>query len=103
MTIPDTQLETWAHRGAMQASANTYAAVTRAIEASTALSTKRPEIYLQGSYRNATNVYGDSDVDVVVQLNQSTFYYDLGWLPEQEAQYFKETVPPATYQWTDFR
>jgi len=37
---------------------------------------RRPEIYLQGSYRNATNIYGDSDVDVVVEL-QSTFYKDV--------------------------
>ena len=33
-------------------------------------------IFLQGSYKNDTNVYGDSDVDVVIRLNKS-FITDL--------------------------
>ena len=34
------------------------------------------KIFLQGSYKNDTNVYGDSDVDVVIRLDE-IYYTDL--------------------------
>lgn len=42
-----------------------------------------PEIYLQGSYANSTNVKFDSDVDIVVQLN-SVFWSDKTQLSDTE-------------------
>jgi hypothetical protein len=39
------------------------------------------KIFLQGSYKNDTNVYGDSDVDVVIRLDE-IYYTDLDQLPE---------------------
>jgi hypothetical protein len=45
------------------------------------------EIFLQGSYRNDTNVRADSDVDIVVQLN-STFGYDEAGLSLDQRQVF---------------
>ena len=46
----------------------------------------RTRIYLQGSYRNYTNIRGDSDVDIVAEL-RSSFSPDLSILsqPEQAA------------------
>ncbi len=45
------------------------------------------EVHLQGSYGNDTNVYGDSDVDVVA-CTSDTFGYDLDHLPlEQKTLY----------------
>ena len=41
------------------------------------------ESFLQGSYGNDTNVYSDSDVDVVMRLD-SVFYYDLSRMTESE-------------------
>ena len=34
---------------------------------------KANEVFLQGSYKNDTNLGGDSDVDVVVRLTRSRF------------------------------
>ena len=39
--------------------------------------------YLQGSYRNDTNIRGDSDVDLVLELN-SVFKHDASVLSEYE-------------------
>ena len=59
------------------------------------------DFYLQGSYRNDTNIRGDSDVDVVLELT-SAFKYDATSL----SQYEQETLaslPSAAYNWNDFR
>ena len=60
------------------------------------------EVYLQGSYANRTNIRKDSDVDVVVQLN-STFYYDIFKLTQEQKRHYNETFFDATNEWTDFR
>ncbi|GAH40757.1 unnamed protein product, partial [marine sediment metagenome] len=54
-------------------------------------------VYLQGSYKNDTNIRGDSDVDVVAQLN-STFYSNLS-----EDQKRILGLTPATYHLSGFR
>lgn len=59
-------------------------------------------MYLQGSYRNDTNIRGDSDIDVVVELN-ATFSRDLSRLSAHEIELYKRTYPPASYLWEDFR
>jgi hypothetical protein len=55
------------------------------------------EVYLQGSYKNDTNIRGDSDVDIVAQLN-STFYSNLS---EDEKRWLG--LSPATHGWSQFR
>jgi hypothetical protein len=61
------------------------------------------EVYLQGSYKNDTNIRGDSDVDVVVQLN-STWAYDLSGLSDDQRGIFSRSYPTnATYLWEHFR
>ena len=98
MTIPNNQLETWANHGAEKTAADTYNSICTAL---TSLQAK-PEIYLQGSYKNTTNIRGDSDVDVVAQLNR-TFQYDLTALPEPEKVLYKAAYPDATYTFDNFR
>lgn len=98
MAIPEPQLETWAKQGAIttaKATAdsiknalNSYSYWPRGIEF---------EVYLQGSYKNDTNIRGDSDVDVVAQLN-STFYSNLS---EEQKRILGLT--PASYDWSDFQ
>lgn len=97
MPIPNTQLETWSNLGAQTSSAAAYASVKAA------LANMRPaEIYLQGSYCTSTNIFGDSDVDVVVQLND-VFHKDLSSLqPEHQARH-EILFPPSTYRWHNFR
>ena len=104
MAIPDTQLETWSHQGAVTTASATNSAIQNALHAQNSpVSGKDFDVYLQGSYKNSTNIRGDSDVDIVVQLN-STFQYDLSTLSEGEKRLFGQTYPTnATYLWRNFR
>ncbi len=76
MAISETQLETWSHRGATITSANTHKSVRAALDAHSWPAGMSYEVYLQGSYPNATNIRGNSDVDLVVQTN-GIFYSNL--------------------------
>jgi hypothetical protein len=88
MSIPESQLEAWSSQGATVSAKATHEAVRAALEDYE----RWPdgidyEVYLQGSYKNDTNIRADSDVDVVVQLN-SAFRYDLSALSESEREAF---------------
>ena len=74
MAIPEYQLDTWAKQGSVTQSAGTYDTIKRVLEDKNApYAGKDFSIFLQGSYGNDTNVYRDSDVDIVICLNQSFF------------------------------
>src|SRR6266446_1849281 len=103
MPIPESQLETWSHQGAVTTSSATYRSIQTALAAdSSPIKGKDYEVYLQGSYKNDTNIRGDSDVDVVVQLND-TFGRDLAALPESQKRLYQAAHSSATYLWGDFR
>jgi tRNA nucleotidyltransferase (CCA-adding enzyme) len=70
MAIPESQLTTWSSQGSVIQSAQTYGTIKLALESkSTTYADKDYEIFLQGSYGNDTNVYADSDVDVIIKIN----------------------------------
>ena len=102
MAIPETELQTWSGQGSAAGSATAYNSVKAAIDASTALASRSIEVYLQGSYRNSTNIRGDSDVDVVVQ-SDATFYHDLDRLAPAVKESVRASFAPATYLWDQFR
>lgn len=108
MPIPESQLETWAAQGATVTAKATHESVRNALVAYTSpirdrVNNGEVEIYLQGSYKNDTNIRGDSDVDLVVQLN-TTFRHDLTELLDSEKTRFHQVYPVnATYRWADFR
>ena len=60
------------------------------------------DFYLQGSYQNDTNISGDSDVDVVLEL-KSTLYHDMDELSDWERRRLSSTFGRVTYGWNDFR
>ena len=60
------------------------------------------DFYLQGSYRNDTNIRGDSDVDVVLEMT-STVKYDTSSLSQYEQGLVSASFQPASYDWNDFR
>ena len=61
------------------------------------------EVFLQGSYKNDTNVYGDSDVDIVL-CHTGAFYRDLSRLsPEDRRAYDATTGDAVTYGYSDFK
>ncbi len=107
MPISEDQLEAWTTQGAIQASEATSSAVCNALDSVSAVqykdADKNYDVYLQGSYKNNTNIRGDSDVDVVIEL-QSTFGYNLDELLDSEKTRFHVEFPgSATYQLEDFR
>lgn len=104
MAISERQLEAWANQGGTTAAQATHERIRRALETHKHLIRRGDwEIYLQGSYRNATNIRGDSDVDIVVQLN-SAFYSNKLSLPTDQYLAFEAAYPgDAGYCWADFR
>lgn len=108
MPIPESQLETWTNRGAVQTAESTKDAIYTALKdvgspIKDRVTSQDVEIYLQGSYRNYTNIRGDSDVDVVVQLN-SPFYYDDSALSDTQKGFFHGAFPSSSpYTWENFR
>jgi hypothetical protein len=63
MPIPLSQLSTWSNQGGTTSAQQTHLSIRGLLENKyTGINT-----YLQGSYRNSTNIYGESDVDIVVE------------------------------------
>jgi hypothetical protein len=103
MPIPQTQLITWSHQGAVTTSSAAYNSIrTALLAASSPLNEKGVEIFLQGSYANTTNIYGDSDIDVVV-LYADTFYKDMSRLTPEAQRIHEATYAPETYSWNNLR
>jgi hypothetical protein len=104
MAIPEAQLETWAHQGSITQSADTYNTIKRVLERDgTPYAGKAVNVFLQGSYGNDTNIYSESDVDVVIQSNEA-FYYDVSPMPAPEQAAFLAAYPhPATYGYAKFK
>jgi hypothetical protein len=100
MPIPASQLETWSHQGAITTSAAAYNSIQTAL--APLVRSHGVEIFLQGSYGNSTNIYGDSDVDVVV-LYENTFHKDMSKLTPTQQQLHEIVFPTATYQWSDLQ
>lgn len=93
MAIPESQLETWSHQGSVAQSRDTYATVKNTLEDSgSPYYLKNFDSFLQGSYGNDTNVYRDSDVDVVMRLD-STWYHDANLLPANQYEAFERAYP----------
>jgi tRNA nucleotidyltransferase (CCA-adding enzyme) len=91
MPIPESQLETWSHQGSITQSSNTYNSIKNVLEASTTpYADKNFKVFLQGSYGNDTNIYAESDVDIVIRLDDC-FHSDLESLSEAEKAAYKQS------------
>lgn len=104
MGIPENQLDTWAKQGSVVQSQQTYATVRGCLDADDApYKDKSYSIFLQGSYGNDTNIYADSDVDVVIATS-SIYYYDDSELPEaQKAAFHAATGSGGGYSYNQFK
>ena len=69
MAIPESTLSRWSHHQAATAFKQAHVPIRKALEAHKELSRFKYEVFLQGSYKNDTNLGRDSDVDVVVRLS----------------------------------
>lgn len=103
MAIPESQLETWSHQGSVTQSSQTYDMIQNVLNDTTSpYYSKDFLIFLQGSYGNDTNVYRDSDVDVVICLNQ-TYYSDTNLLQPYAKANYDYAFSRATYTYADFK
>jgi len=93
MPIPESQLKRWSHQGATTTAKQTHESIRSALDRYE-WPRGKPDVYLQGSYKNNTNIRGDSDVDVVVQLNSIFRHNEPGT---------QLGFPSASYTWQDFR
>jgi len=72
MAIPGKTLGSWSHHRSAMASKQAHVSVRNALANYNGWAQDiRYEIFLQGSYKNATNLQRDSDVDLVVQLAEA--------------------------------
>lgn len=97
MSIPETQLETWSNQGAVSSSKRTHESIRKALSSHEWPEGMARTAYLQGSYANATNIYGNSDVDLVVETD-SVFYSNLS-----EAEKLELNISKGSFTWSEFR
>lgn len=103
MPIPESQLETWSHQGSIAQSSNTYNTIKNVLEAGTTpYAGKGFKVFLQGSYGNDTNIFSESDVDIIIRLDDC-FMSDLSDLTEEEKAAHKSAFRDATYTHVDFK
>ncbi len=103
MGIPESQLETWSHQGSITQSASTYSTIKNALEsAGAAYHGKSFKVFLQGSYGNDTNIYAESDVDVVIRLDD-VYYSDLMQLSPEDKEAYDRAFVPATYSYDQYK
>lgn len=80
MAIAEKQLETWSKQGPTGQFTDTYNSMRgHLLDAGAPYPLADTNIFLQGSYGNDTNVYADSDVDIVLE-HTGAYYYDVSHL-----------------------
>ena len=104
MPIAESQLETWAQQGKTGLFTDTYNSIrANLLDSSAPYPVKEVEVFLQGSYGNDTNVWADSDVDIVLKHN-GAFYHETGDLtPGELAQFKSEFGKDAEYGYPKFK
>ncbi len=109
MPIPEIQLSTWAKSQQTQLAINSHESIRKALNSQISkLKLNRFsegnhfEIYLQGSYRNKTNIRSDSDVDVVVQLN-TVFCSKKSQINPLDCKLYDSVFKSSNYTWNNFK
>ena len=97
MAIPEQQLETWSHQGATVGSASTHNSIRVALARYSWPEGMNYDAYLQGSYRNYTNIRANSDVDLVIESSAVC----CSNLNENEKRHLG--IGPGSYNYWDFR
>ncbi len=87
MPIPESQLETWAKYQSTDKAKYTHEVIRKAIRKYNYSRNYDFKDYLQGSYASDTNIYADTDVDIVVQLNSEFQSNISNLIPEQRETY----------------
>jgi len=104
MSISESQLETWSHLGQTGQFPATYQTIKAVLDDSRApYANRQADSFLQGSYKNETNVHGrDSDVDIVLRT-RAVYYSDTDHLKPDEKAKFEKNWSAATYDLSHFK
>ena len=102
--IAESQLNIWASQGPTAQFTDTYNRICdNLLDVGVPYPRADTEVFLQGSYKNGTNVYGDSDVDIVL-CHTGAFYYDLSRLSAEDRRaYDTAAAGGVTYGYVDFK
>ena len=102
MSIPESQLSRWSDHGPQTAAKQTHEKIHAVLDAHNWPPEMKYDFYLQGSYRNDTNIRGDSDVDIVLEAT-SIFKLDDDALNAWDKQALGQRYGPGKHDWDDFR
>jgi len=103
VAIPEKQLETWSSQGSIPQFTSTYESIRNVLwDANSPYAGRGFSVFLQGSYKNDTNVYGDSDVDIVI-CTDGVYYADTSDLSADDKQRYDGNFVRAQYQLADFK
>lgn len=103
MLIPEKQLEIWSHQGSIHQSSITYNLIKNVLNAEDTLyANKSFEVFLQGSYRNHTNIFAVSDVDIVIRLDEC-WQGDLSSLSDDEKEAYQQAHRDVSYGQIQFK
>ncbi|TAX64404.1 nucleotidyltransferase [Rhizobium leguminosarum] len=103
MAVSETQLDTWSAQGSIQQSATTNNSISGVLkDPASPYYPHNFETFLQGSYGNDTNIWADSDVDIVIRLS-SVYYSDTDDLSPGEKANFDRNWSKAEYSLTKFK
>lgn len=72
------------------------------IKESFELSSFKYDIYLQGSYKNSTNISKSSDVDIVIELT-SVYFPDTSMLTESHKRNYNASKNSSKYKFANFK
>lgn len=104
MPIGEKQLETWAKQGPTGQFTSTYNTMRgHLLDKAAPYPVDDVDVFLQGSYGNTTNVYADSDVDIVLK-HTGAYYYDLSELSaDHKTRYESEHSGTTSYGYEQFK
>ena len=102
MPIPESKLGAWSHHGSQQSGIRTHETIRRALDNYTWPQGMNYDFYLQGSYHNDTNLVGESDVDVVLELD-SLSQHDQSRFPNYGLGFAASGPQLQASTWNNFR
>jgi len=102
MNISEEQLTRWAKAPSETEEGKCQNAVSRITEVVKDKFGADVSVFLQGSYRNRTNVRQDSDVDIVV-LHEGYYFSDVDGLSESDKTAYRKNFVGSDYTFSQFK
>lgn len=102
MAVSEQQLISWSGPIGTSEDQKCKNAISQVTDAIRAKFGNQVTIFLQGSYRNNTNVRQDSDIDIVVR-HDGYYFPDLQRLREDQQRIYHANHPSSTYSFAEFK